>query len=182
MMKYPMIRILPMSKEKVFENKTIEVVQNDFFLQDLPYRQEYGCKVGCHFWYKNSVMNAVPNTLVLFQYDGKIIALAKLISIPQSFPKPQYWLEGVVPRDWREGDGDDKYKGTYCFERDSINIFDPPLDRNDIQSVWSEGFTDRFGKWHPGFEKFGRSPLFLDPDKYQEFYDRFGNRIRTRTD
>lgn len=157
-----------MDKKKEFNRMKIEEIQEGFFLRkskvfflrNLPDRKDkYGTG---KFLYKALGLNAEPETIVLFQYDNKIVALAELTLI-QKYDKPQ------------AGDEYDKrlagqrYNGAYYFEPNSIRVFDP-IDNLQMQHIWGEGFTDNNGKYHKGFERFNRVRQFLNPIKYQEFY------------
>jgi len=97
----PSIRILPMSKEE-FPEMDIEDVQNDYFLGDLIEHQNG------MYYYRNSGMNSISGTLVLFQFDNMIIASAKLSSI-EKYDSPQ------------KG----KYYGAYKFDVSTVRVFQP---------------------------------------------------------
>jgi hypothetical protein len=109
-----MIRILPMDKEYEFDGLTIIDVQTNFFLKELPSRKdENGQGKYC---YKSHGMKAEEgSTLVLFQYDNKIIACAKLNRIIK-FDMPN-----------------DVYHGAFYFEPNTIKIFEP-VTNEDIRS------------------------------------------------
>lgn len=156
----PMIRILPMDRKFEFEDMEIKEVQSEFFLEELPSREdEYGKG---RFRFKKSGMKAEPGTIVLFQYDGKIIASAEITDIIK--------YEKLQVDENNEG-----YNGAYYFDPDKINVFEP-LDNDDIKSIWGEqGFIDSGGKEHPGFKGFHQTKWFLDPQKYPEFCERLEN-------
>lgn len=67
----PQIRILPMSKEE-FEWHSVEFVQQDYFMNKLQYGNDY------KYYYSGKGLIADPGTLILFQYDNKIVASAQL--------------------------------------------------------------------------------------------------------
>ncbi|MDN3438704.1 hypothetical protein QMA04_11410 [Planococcus sp. APC 3900] len=103
------IRILPMSeKDLEFAGKTSEEVQN-WFKNHLPNRT---------YQFKNR-MDTPDETLVLFQYQNRLIALAMLERVESYEEKNEYG-----------------YKGRYKFQSSSIAIFDP-LSLNDVQEIWS---------------------------------------------
>lgn len=95
----PEIRILPMSKNTEFYDAQTDIVQNEFFMKDLQFRES------CRYHYKNSGINCEDGTLVLFQYDNKIIASAQVKEI--------------------EREQTEEYKGAICFYRKTIQIFEP---------------------------------------------------------
>jgi len=107
----PEIRIIPMSKSLEFNDKSIEVVQKEFFIEDLKNRDN------CLFYLRNGGIKCDKNTLLLFQYDNRIIACAKLVEIIKY---------------------DDKYDGIYSealsIDRSSIQIFDP-IKPNEIKVI-----------------------------------------------
>lgn len=96
------IRLIPMSKELEFANKSIDTVQQEFFINDLKKREE------CLYFFRSSGINCNENTLLLFQYDNMIIASAKLKGIIKY--KTPY--DGV-------------YNGALLLERSSIKVFQP---------------------------------------------------------
>jgi len=98
----PEIRIIPMSKTLEFNNQSIQVVQQDFFIKDLRDREN------CLFRLRTGGINCDKNTLLLFQYDNRIIACAKLIEIIK-YKKP---YNGI-------------YSEAMSLDRSSIQIFDP---------------------------------------------------------
>jgi hypothetical protein len=106
-----MIRILPMSGQpKGFRGLSIEQVQTQFFLRRLP------AKKG-QFHYPSSGLNAPSGTLVLFQFQARIIASA-LFRRDEKFEHP---LAG--------------YAGILHFDPASIRTFDP-LDIAAMRKVW----------------------------------------------
>lgn len=103
----PAIRILPMSKRyHEFVGKSIEEVQR-WFEERLPFHP-YKFRKG---------INTRKGTLVLFQYDNKLIASAIL-------------REKVMFKE------KDYYKGEYIFVPESIAIFNP-ITTGEIQSIWN---------------------------------------------
>lgn len=144
----PMVRILPMDSENEFDGNDIETTQTDFFLEDLPFRKD---RIGQgKYRYKETGMKAEPGTVVLFQYDGKIIASAVLENIdnkPQ--PEPVYF-------------------GAYYFTPSSIQVFEP-VGSEEMISIWSDDFVDSQGVKHKCFKRFGQAKIYLDPEKYADF-------------
>ncbi|HSP22771.1 MAG TPA: HNH endonuclease [Planococcus sp. (in: firmicutes)] len=105
----PDIRLLPMSKNDLaFIGKSIEEVQ-DWFRFYLP---------GNTYQFKRK-MTAPKGTLVLFQFQGRLIASAL--------------LKKTVSYDEVNEFG---YSGYYKFSKRSIFTFDP-LDIKDVQKIWS---------------------------------------------
>lgn len=96
----PVICILPMSKEE-FKGRTAEEVQSQFFLTELPSRE------GGRYYYRTAGLEAEAGTIVLFQYDKRIIASA------------------VFERSERFEQPDGLYHGALNFDIDSIRVFDP---------------------------------------------------------
>lgn len=69
----PSVRILPMSDQiEGFRGRTIEDVQRDVFLRDLPAN-------GGRFRYRKSGLNAPAGAVVLFQFQARIIASATFV-------------------------------------------------------------------------------------------------------
>lgn len=98
----PEIRIIPMSKTLEFNNQSIGVVQQEFFIKDL--KSIYDCL----FYLRVGGIYCPRNTLLLFQYDNRIIACAKLIEVIK-YKKP---YDGV-------------YDEALSLDRSSIRVFDP---------------------------------------------------------
>src|SRR5882757_9853976 len=97
----PTIRILPMSdKAEGFRGRSIEQVQKECFLRGLP-----ACAGG--YRYPSAGLNAVPGTVVLFQFKARIIASA-VFRNDEKFDRP---IRG--------------YSGTLHFDVDSIRTFEP---------------------------------------------------------
>lgn len=90
------IRTLPMSKEG-FKGWDYAQMQIHFFMEQLKESKKYR--------YYNNKMNTNLGTLILFQYDGEIIASATYLNT----------IEKI----------DGEYKGYYEFDIDSIKIFKP---------------------------------------------------------
>lgn len=117
---YTMVRVLPMDQKDEFEGLTIEEVQKDFFLNQLPKREgEYRYKAKGLIAYK-------VTTLVLFQYDNHIIACADLDKIVK-FEKIE----------------EDIYRGAFYFNPNSIKVF-APMTNADINNIFK--CTKKFGQ------------------------------------
>jgi hypothetical protein len=111
----PAVRILPMSsRQKGFRGRTVEDVQAGFFLEELPFPPKSG-----RFRYPTSGLNAEPGTVVLFQYEGKIIASA------------------VFERNERFARPEGSYRGAMWFDVESIRIFEP-VGPEKLRSIWPE--------------------------------------------
>jgi hypothetical protein len=107
----PSVRILPMSdKLKGFRNLSIEDVQRRLFLRDLP-----AC--GGRFRYARAGLNAPAGTIVLFQFQARIIASAVFVR-DEKFPRPH-----------------DGCAGAMHFDPISIRTFDP-LDVETMRKAW----------------------------------------------
>ena len=73
--KPPVVRILPMDSQLEFEGRSVEEVQQTFFLKELLGPERPPGK----YWYREKGLNSDSGTTVLFQYDGRLIASATLI-------------------------------------------------------------------------------------------------------
>ncbi len=147
---YESIRVLPMSKEE-FDNIAIEELQYQFFLKDLPFREdEYGKGKFC---YKSSKMKTKEETtLVLFQYDNHIIALARLLKIVD-FKKPQIQIKE-----------EKEYKGAYYFEPSSIVVFEP-LSAKEISDIFHKNI------------QFGQAKHSLDIKYIDKFFKNLSKKV-----
>ena len=108
------IRILPMSKKDEFPNKSIEEVQKEFFMGEL-------IKNGGQYNYRKTGMDCSEGSIILFQFDGAIIACAKLIGIDRI---------SMI-------ENDIQYNGAYIFDKKSIQIFEP-ITAKEISAISSE--------------------------------------------
>ena len=93
-----------------FRGRSIEDVQADCFLRDLP-----ACDG--RYRYPSVGLNAEPGTVVLFQYKARIIASA------------------VFLRDEKYAHPVGGYGGALHFDAESIRTFDP-LDVQAMRGVW----------------------------------------------
>ena len=119
----PAIRLLPMSGEDLtFTGKSLDEVQ-EWFKIHLP---------GERYQFRRK-MNAPEGSLVLFQFQGRLIASAL--------------LEETVIYDEENAYG---FNGYYLFSTSSIAIFDP-LNFKDVQNIWT------------GMKSFNQSFQSLDP-------------------
>lgn len=117
----PEIRFLPMSKKKEF--KTYEEAV-DFLSNEMP-------KKNGKYQYRTLKMDCEEGTLVLFQYNGELIASAK-------FLKNVKYEKTTVYSDGSES------IGYYIFDSNSIRIFNEPITR------------DEYNKIDNSFKKFGQ--------------------------
>ncbi len=106
----PEIRIIPMSTEE-FHNESIEEVQQEYFLNCLTYREN------CKYYYRKQGINSSNGSLILFQYDNKIIASSQLNGI--------------------ENDKCGEYNGSILFYKDTIEIFEP-IGSNELKKIDSK--------------------------------------------
>ena len=132
----PAIRILPMDSKATpgFVGASIEDVQRLFFLNALVVQPVPG-----RFHYCKSGLRAEPGTVVLFQFQGRIIASAILVGI-ERFETPE--PGGHV--------------GAYLFDVESIRVFDP-VDAATLGKVW------------PNVSRLGQAKWDLDPKGYAKF-------------
>ena len=118
----PAVRILPMDSHEEFPDWSIEQLQLDFFLKDLPFRSD-------GYLYRKSGLQAEPGTVVLFQFCGAIVASAVLRDV-ERFETPR---EKV-------------YEGALYFDPGSIRVFGP-VRENVVTRIWPQ--VKRLGrvKW-----------------------------------
>jgi hypothetical protein len=132
----PAVRILPMSRKLPdFESWDALAVQDEFFLSRLP-------ASGGQFLYQSAALKAEPETVVLFQYAGVIVALAELMETVK-FVKPLV-LAGMA------------FRGVYQLDPLSIRTFQP-LDAAHLQQFW------------PKLPGLGQAKHKLDPAAYPKF-------------
>jgi len=111
----PAVRILPMSnREKSFRGRSIEDVQAGFFLEELPLPPNSG-----RFRYPTTGLSAKPGTVVLFQYEAKVIASA-ILERSERYDQPEHG-----------------YRGALWFDVASIRTFDP-VDVATMRKVWPD--------------------------------------------
>jgi hypothetical protein len=132
----PAVRILPMSpREKSFRGRTVEDVQTGFFLAELPFPPRNG-----RYRYPTAGLNAEPGTVVLFQYENRIVARA-ILDRNERFERPE-----------------DGYNGALWFDVRSIRIFEP-VGPDKLRAIWPEfrhfGHVKQFlnPAKYPAFEK-----------------------------
>jgi hypothetical protein len=107
----PAVRILPMNdRAEGFRGRGIEDVQANCFLRDLP-----ACEG--RFRYPRAGLNALPGTVVLFQYRARIIASAVFLR-DEKFERP---IRG--------------YAGALHFDVASVRTFEP-LDVEAMRRSW----------------------------------------------
>jgi hypothetical protein len=102
------------ANEKSFRGRTIEDVQAGFFLEELPFPPKSG-----RFRYPTTGLNAEPGTVVLFQYQARIIASA------------------IFERSERYDQPEQGYRGALWFDVTTIRTFDP-VDVEAMRKVWPE--------------------------------------------
>ena len=108
----PAVRILPMSTdEPSFRGRSIDDVQTWFFLAELPFTRRGA------YHYINQGLVAEPGTVVLFQYDKRIVATATLRAT-ERFEGPQHGFTGVLR-----------------FDPASIRVFDP-VGPDEVRAAW----------------------------------------------
>ena len=120
-----------MNHEIEFKEKTIEEVQEDFFMGELEYGSE-NIPAGVYY-YRVSGLNSELGDLVLFQMDNQIIASAVFEA---SKPKKRI-IDGI------------QYNGEFWFDQDTINIF-KPISSEELQNYIPE--FSRFGDTKYDFE------------------------------
>jgi hypothetical protein len=120
--------------EPLFAGRSAEDVQGDFFLRLLPGAPRHG-----RYLIRTYGLNAAAGTVVLFQYDNRVIATA-VFDRRERFDPPQ---------------GD--YHGALYFDPASIRVFEP-VGAEVLREVWPGEFT--------GFSRIKQS---LSPAKYPAF-------------
>ncbi len=111
----PAVRILPMSaNQRSFRGRTVEDVQTGFFLEELPRPPKNG-----RYRYPTSGLNAKPGTVVLFQYQNRVIASA-VFEHHERFNQPE-----------------NGYQGALWFDVQSIKTFDPvgPVQMRNLAGI-----------------------------------------------
>src|SRR5262249_30725372 len=115
--------------------RSVQDVQQGFFLKQLPSSSRGG-----KYWYRVRGLDADAGTVVLFQYDDRIIASATLDRI-ESFDAP-------------EGD----YHGAFYFDVDSIRVFNA-VGPERVRAIWPKVKRFSRAKWQltlKGYAKFKR--------------------------
>jgi hypothetical protein len=126
-----------MDSQLEFGGRSIEEVQRSFFLRELPYERRPPGKYN----YREAGLNAESGTVVLFQYEGKIIASATLIEVER----------------FNASEGD-TYKGALYFDPKTIRVFDA-VGSEVVGSIWPEFKAFSHVKWSlnprglPAFEQ-----------------------------
>jgi hypothetical protein len=114
------VQVLPMNSKRDFRDyDDLKDVQTTWFLKEMAV-EEKG-----RYWYRKQGLKEEPGKIVLFQYEGQIIASARLNEVKR-FAKAQ-----------------GPYCGVLCFDPKSIKIFDP-VDDEGIRRVWRS--FRRFGQ------------------------------------
>lgn len=126
------IRIMPMSKSGEFDNQTITQVQQEYFLKDLFNRQD------CEYHFKKAGIKSFNGSLILFQYDNKIIASAQLKNV-EKYDKIK----------------NKKFSGEITFYKDTIQVFEP-IDENELKKI------------DQNFKKFSNVKQFLGVNNFKQ--------------
>ncbi|MSR57498.1 MAG: hypothetical protein EXS05_07480 [Planctomycetaceae bacterium] len=138
------VRILPMDSETEFDGRSVNEVQQQFFLNDLPLPSRTG-----RYCYRSSGLNAERGTIVLFQYTSKIIACAT--------------LDRVERFEVAEG----PYEGALYFDVGSIKVFNP-VGPDVVAGIWPEFNGFSHVKWTldpKGFAEFERKMTDVETPK-----------------
>jgi len=122
-----------------FEGSSRRYVQQTFFLKELSSRPNG------YYRYRKTSLKAPMGSVVLFQYDGYIIASAILMGV-ETFQR-------------EEAGG---YRGAMHFDVKSIKVFDP-VSSSTIARIW------------PEFKAFGRAKQSLSPDCYPTFVQKLSD-------
>jgi hypothetical protein len=122
-------------REPGFVGCSARDIQHQFFLVELARRARPPGK----YCYRKIGLRAEPGTVVLFQYDGRIIASAALAEV-ERFSKTEL----------------DAFRGALYFDVKTIKVFDP-VDAAFIRKIW------------PQVTRLGQAKWSLDPGSYEEF-------------
>ena len=128
------VQILPMAT-RVFPGRSIEDVQQGFFLDDLAQFPRSG-----RYQFRTSGLSTEAGKVVLFQFDRRVIASAELVGA-ERFAEPE-----------------DGYVGALHFDPRSVRVFDP-VGADVLAEVWPDQFPG-FGQAKPRLDG-DRYPLFL---------------------
>ena len=129
------VRLFPMSlDDETMKGKTIEQIQKDFFIDYL--------KNGDGSYRFKKGLNAIKGDLILFQFEGRIIASAM--------------LKSIVKYDYIDSEG---HRGEYLFLNDTIRIF-RPIDAKE------------FKKFSSDFNGFNQSMQFVNVENFKLLIDR----------
>jgi len=109
------ICILPMSKKDEFPNKSIKEVQEEYFRGTL-ITADNGS-----YNYRKNAMNCSAESMILFQFDGFVIASAKLLEIDRT---------PIIKNNIQ-------YNGAYILDIKTIKIFEP-ITAKEITAISSE--------------------------------------------
>jgi hypothetical protein len=157
----PEVRILPLN---LYEFRDLHCENGKDIQQK--YFRAYLHKNGC-FWYKKRGLKAVPGTVVLFQFEGTIIASATFIEAKR-FDEPK----------------EDDYEGCLYFVVKSIRIYDDPVNQKAMKKIWPNfrfsrvrqklnvgagrylAFLEAFGLNHPSGD--GIEDVYASPPKFPE--------------
>jgi hypothetical protein len=97
-------------KLKGFRGRSIEDIQQNVFLRDLP-------RMKGRYHYRSSGLNADPGTVVMFQFQARVIATAVFLR-DEKFDLPKRGYAGVMH-----------------FDTESFRTFDP-LDADAMRKAW----------------------------------------------
>jgi hypothetical protein len=124
------VQVLPMNSKRDFQDyDDLKDVQKTWF------RKEMVFETKGRYLYRKQGVKEEPGKVVLFQYEGQIIASARLDRVEQ-FSRP------------RRG----RWHGALWFDPKSIKTFDP-VDDEGIRRFWQS------------FKRFGQRKQYLRPAK-----------------
>ena len=137
----PAVRILPMDRKNYeFLGKNSLEVQEQYFLNKLARKPVY--------YYGSRSLNALPGTVILFQFNSKIIATAVLREILK------FTSESKPPL------GEEDSTGAFRLDAGSIRVFEP-VDAEVLAEVW-----------RGEFKRFSQAKQKLDRHYYPLFVQR----------
>jgi hypothetical protein len=129
----PTVRILPMDSQLEFDGRSIEDVQQTFFLKELLGPERPAGKN----WYREAGLKAESGTIVLFQCEGKLIASATLTEV-ERFKTPENGTYRGVAKVGSQVDGRDAIQDTRKWHLSRGLVFRRELDQG-FRPDWSRG-------------------------------------------
>lgn len=107
------LRIFPLSSEEFPEGCDVKC----YF--------QYGLKLeGGKFYYRHKGMVVECGTIVLFQYDSRIVAQAELLKVQK--------LETPLPWDGA------KYEGYFLFDLETVRFYKTPLNSDEFHKIYPD--------------------------------------------
>lgn len=179
----PEVRLLPMDSEIEFAGKSTKWMQEEFFLKELPGREDNADAYDLeddktYYRYMTSGLVAPRRSVVLFQFQAKVIACAEFIRRVKFHTQEMYctvcessWYGDDPPtcvRCAQQGKPDStilQFYGVFIFRVPTICVFTP----------WDEDYMRRC--W-PDFGHFSQVKQFLKPPANFDCFIRHCRNVR----